>query len=50
MHFPNFKLIIDGHIGIVVKVLHGDVQAEVALRGELVKLFKTKPQLTWHKL
>ena len=42
----DLKLIIDGHIGLSVKVRHGDFQAVTGLRGELVKLFKTEPQLT----
>ena len=42
----DLKLIIDGHIGLAVKVLEGDVEAVAALGGELVKLFETKPQLT----
>ena len=42
----NLKLIIDGHVGLAIKVFHGDVEAVVALGGELVKIFKAQPQLT----
>ena len=47
LDLENLKLIIDGHISLVVKVSHGDLQAVTALGGELVKLFKAKPTLTW---
>ena len=42
-------MIIDGHIGLVIKVLHGDVQAVTALGGELVKSFKAEPDLACNK-
>jgi len=45
MPWSNLKLIIDGHIGLVVPVFERDVKAVAALRGELVKLFKTQSQL-----
>ena len=45
----NLKLIIDGHIGLVVPVLEGDVKAVAALGGELVKLVQTQPQLPCNK-
>ena len=44
----NLKLIIDGHISLVVKVLEGDSKAVFALRAggvlrQLVKFFQAKP-------
>ena len=35
----NLKLVIDSHIGLLVKVLQGDAKAVDALRGDLVNLF-----------
>ena len=44
MIIKHLKLVIDGHIGLVVEVCEGDTKTAVALGGELVKLFKTEPQ------
>ena len=46
LDLENLKMIIDSHIGLAIEVLHGDVEAVTALKGELVKLFKPEPQLT----
>ena len=46
----NPKLIIDGHINLPVKVLHGDTKAVTALGGELVNVFETEPQLAWDQV
>ena len=46
----NLKLVIDSHIGLVVKVGQGDVESVAAIRGELVELFETEPPLACNKL
>ena len=46
----NLKLVIDGHIGLVVPVHQFDVKAVVVFGGELVQIFKTKPALAWNNI
>ena len=46
----NLKLVIDGHIGLVVSVHQFDVEAVVVFGGELVQIFKTKPAFAWKYL
>ena len=43
-------MVLDSHIGFLVKVLHGDVKAVFALGGELVKSFEAEPQLTYSQI
>ena len=41
----NLELFKDSHIGLVIKVLEGDIEVVAAFGGEMVDIFETKPQL-----
>ena len=45
MFDTNLELIIDGHIGLLVIVGHGDFQLVRLLAGQLMKGVKTNPTL-----